>query len=207
MDNCWPRSKIAAKKWCNLTLIGFVLNVMSIISSLITIIFFGVQLSMLKDYNYIYDYRDTECRLVSAKVREVDCEDSNMPLKWVAVFSTNANLDVVENPFAVRDYRSLALQDINHLILNSTYPCTCRSYIPFNETDNVPTRHGCAVWTTCILNIDFVKYMQRDNQRYYHTYISFVIASFISIVLTVAYFPISIKTLRDLNRQETYAVL
>jgi hypothetical protein len=201
------KTKQVCQTWINLTSIGLTLNICSIISCLVTIIYFGVQLGGLHKYNYIYDYKDAQCPIVSGRVADVTCPESDIPHRWIAIFSTSSGSEVIENPFAVRDYRSLALQDLNHLRLNSTYPCVCRSYLALNSSLEFPTEHGCAVWTSCILSVDFIKYIQHDTNRYYQTYVSFMATSLVSIVLSVAYLPISIKTLRELRRQQNYIPL
>ena len=54
---------------------------------------------------------------------------------------------------------------------------------------------NCQIWADCILDQDFVTYLQYDTKNYQHTYTSFIVFSTVSVVLSGIFIPVSIQSL------------
>lgn len=195
------------RKWVTFTTVSFGLNLASLISCSVTIVYFAIQMASLSDYNYIYQYQHQTCLPITGKVLQLPCLsaiDGGFKFKWIAYFTLDSGINLVENPFAVRNSRFLALQDLEHLILNVSYDCMCRipPVFPFHKRNRSNIIDPCMLWSECILDNEFISYIQKDTTRYYRTYISFIIASMVSIFLSIAAFPISCQALRQLRKEQ-----
>jgi hypothetical protein len=120
-------------------------------------------------------------------------------MKWVAYFKTNDNRFMVINPFVVYDQKQSAVQDEARLDLNVTYSCVCRSLHTNNVNDD---NKKCQIWPECVLDTEFVKYIQHDNRRYKITHISFIVFSAISVILSVIAIPFSIQTIKQIPTRD-----
>lgn len=194
---------------CNLTNIGFVLSCLSIISSIVTIIYFVVQLQNLKAYDYLYEYRNSTCVPINGIATNINPSTLSItgnetynggeqcPAPWIMLFLLSDMRLAVTNPFALQWTRTQAIDDRSRLDLDSNYTCLCRN-------DKQILLRDCSVWPQCIFNAEFVKYMRRDTNRYYNTYASFIIASVVSAVLSILSIPPTIQTMRAACKQSNY---
>lgn len=217
--------------WLNLTFIGFILTSLSLVSSIVTVGYFGKELWNLRQYDYIYSYTPHTCTPISSKSLEVTCTNNQglNKIGYIAYFTLDSMFGMVESPFMVSESRLISIQDQHRIALNQSYTCMCqiyvdqglghprdsslsnyRSQIHIRETEEfrtyvmtVPVIKDCGVWTDCILDVDFISYIQHNNKRYESTYVSFIISSVIAIVLSIISIPIYVKQLRA-NRREQY---
>lgn len=187
----WPLS------WAQITLIGIVLTFASILSSFTGIVYFGVKLHQLQSYNYLYSYQLDQCNLQSSSVYEYQCSEGT---RYIVSFLDSLGRKAVENPFAWRRTKILAENERRHFSLPQNQTCMCRE-------EGYRSGQDCQSWPRCILDEDFVLYMQRDNQRYQSNHIRFIIVSTFSLVLSCCFLPISFKTLRKELGRETYVEL
>lgn len=176
-----------------------VLNFLSILASLITIIYFGVKFSSLSDYEYIYDYEHGICSPVTISL--IKLENCDGTYKFQAIWQTKNGL-TVENPFASRKTSMEAIADQSKFEVFKNYSCMCRYNIfeKYSESSIIGL-DKCQAWSTCIFSSDFVMYVQRDGKRYYWTYIRFIIASVVSLVITVVLLPFSFFNLPNKKRE------
>lgn len=152
----------------------------------------------LSEYNYLYDYKPNTCRPISGRAFNLSCQygDEELMHRWISVMMLERGSDAVENPFAIRTNRLDAIADRDKIEMLGNYSCLCR------KNNDSTVIKGCSYWPVCILNADFIHYMQRDNDRYYQTYISFIVASVVSLVLSVISVPFSIMIIRQVFRDE-----
>lgn len=61
------------QKYFNWTGAGLSLNVMNVVGSLITMIYFSVMLARLRDYNYVYHYKPATCTPTFGEVVRIPC--------------------------------------------------------------------------------------------------------------------------------------
>ena len=198
MRNC-------CRRHCTVNNIGLGLTFLGIISSTITIFVFSSKLLNLSEYDYLYDYKPSICRPISGRAFNLSCQqnDGQTVTRWMSVSVLQRGLEAVENPFAIRQSRLEAIGDRDKIEMFSNYSCLCRSLSNINHGG---LTKGCSYWPSCILNADFIHYMQRDNDRYHQTYISFIVASCISLVLAVVSVPFSIVIIKR-SLQENYVPL
>jgi hypothetical protein len=175
----------------NLTFIGLILSILSICSSIFTITYFSVQLSKLSQYDYIYDYHDATCVPVDYQIKQIYCDPDDTP-NWLITYTLNNGNSIMSNPFAINENKNI--------LLWTNYTCMCRNNVKGD------LQVGCTYWTYCLFDSEFVGYMKRDNRRYYITYVSFIGASSLSLALTLITIPLSIKTLKNM-RKENYVEL
>lgn len=179
------------------------LTFLGIISSTVTIFVFSSKLLNLSEYDYLYEYKPAICRPISGRAFNLSCHnDDEMTTRWISVLLLQRGLEAVENPFAIRQSRLEAIADRDKVEMFSNYSCLCRT-IGDNSGEMIKS---CSWWPACILNADFIHYMQRDNDRYYQTYISFIVASSISLVLSIISVPFSILIIKK-NLQDNYVPL
>lgn len=181
---------------CNLINIGFVLSALSIISSAITIAYFTVRMTDLEVYDYLYSYQSSTCvpvnGMASSLVSNVSC-----PNPWIMLFVLADGRRAVTNPFAGQETRLQSIDDRNRITLGQNYSCLCRP-------NSLMITNNCSVWPQCIFNGEFVKFMQRDNDRYYSTFVSFIIASAISASLSIFAIPSSIQLIHAKCKESPY---
>lgn len=188
----WPLSK------AQITLLGIILTLASIVSSLSGVIYFGVKLNQLQSYNYLYAYQKRgDCKIISGSVREFTCSEGT---RWILSLLDEQERKAVENPFSWRREKILVENELKHFKMPSNHSCICRD-------EGYLSGRDCQNWPRCILDSDFVLYMQRDNQRYQSNHIRFIVVSVISLALSFAFIPISIKSLRSELGRETYIEL
>lgn len=169
---------------------------MGIVSSIVTIAVFSNKLLNLSEYDYLYEYKVTNCRPVNGIAYNLTCDNNPSKEHWILLLTLDNGLHVVENPFALRLSRADTIADRDKIDIFSNYSCLCR------PPNSLPVEKGCSYWPSCILDADFIHYMQRDNDRYYQTYISFIVASVVSLVLSAVGVPFSIVIIRrDLRSQ------
>ena len=198
MRNC-------CRRHCTVNNIALGLTVLGIISSTITIFVFSSKLINLSAYDYIYAYKASICRPISGRAFNLSCQQDDQPVtRWMSVLLLQRGLETVENPFAMRQSRLEAIADRDKVEMFSNYSCLCRTVTISNRQnkDDGGIVKGCSWWPSCILNADFIHYMQRDNDRYYQTYISFIVASSVSLVLAIIGVPFSVAIIRrSVNNQ------
>lgn len=183
--------------WGQIILVGLILTSASITSSCISVIYFSIKLHELKDFDYIYSYKPDGCHIVNKSVYEYNCSLGD---RWMLSLLDDKDRKVVENPFAWRRSRSIVEIEKSQFLTGQNYSCVCR---PPGQNAN----EDCQSWPRCILDTDFIKYIQRDNDRHKSKFISFIVVSIISIVLSAFFIPISCKTLQRELYQETYVPL
>lgn len=183
--------------WPQITLIGIILTFCSILSSFVGAVYFGVKLQELQSYNYLYEYKPDKCQLISSDVYEFQCYEGK---RYIVSFTDISGRKSVENPFAWRRTKILAQNEQKHFALPSNDTCMCRP-------SGFRSGQDCQNWPRCILDQDFIVYMQRDNQRYQSNHVRFIIVSVISMCLSLCFLPISIKTLKKELQKETYIEL
>lgn len=189
------------KRHCTANSIGFIFTIMGIVSSTITIIYFTAALINYQQYKYIYDYTPTTCNPTSGYAFSLTC---NGTTKWISILRDVHDRTVVENPFALRNSRQDAIDDRYRSNLNVNQSCFCLSYFSSSTEKNITIR-DCSVWPQCILDTDFIFYMQKDTKRYEDTYISFIVASAISLVLSLMGLPFTITLIiRRCNGDDKY---
>jgi hypothetical protein len=176
---------------CGITWISFIFTTLGAISSAITIIYFSVKLGSLSDYDYVYEYHETTCTPMMGYALQLNCT----PTKWISVWETDEQIAIVENPFALRKTRTAAIDDRQSYVSNRTYDCMCRNAPPMQLAQ------GCQFWSTCIFDVEFIQYIQRDNDRYIRTHVSFIAASCVAIILTGLALPFTIKDLMRHNSE------
>lgn len=179
------------------------LTLLGIVSSTITIFIFSSKLLDLSAYDYLYDYKPGICQPISGRAFNLSCrydQDDQIEQRWISVVMLKRGFEAVENPFAVRINRLDAIADRDKIEMLSNYSCLCR------KANDSPVIKGCSYWPACILNADFIHYMQRDNDRYYRTYISFIVASAVSLVLSVIGVPFSVVVIKR-SLQDNYVPL
>jgi hypothetical protein len=196
---CKVRSKEICRRHCTFTRIGLALNIFSVISSIITIAYFSDQLQKTHEYDYIYAYSPAVCVPMSGYASNISCSNR---LRWIAIFTLLDGSNMVDNPFASRSSRLTAIDDRNRLPFNASYDCMCRSLSQPSCEKNNTIINECSVWPWCILDSGMVRYLQRDGLRYYNTYISFIVASLVSIALSVIALPISIRAIRHEHKSD-----
>lgn len=187
----WPPS------WAQITLIGIILTSASIVSSTSGIIYFSVKLHESQSYNYLHAYQQDQCKIVSTSIREFNCSSG---IRWILSLMDDQGRKAVENPFAWRRTKKEVQIEESEFVLGRNETCMCR---PPGYTSG----QDCQNWPRCILDEDFVIYIQHDNARYQNSHIRFIIVSVISLVLCVAFLPISLKTLRKELQRESYIEL
>lgn len=189
---------------CNLTVISLVLTVLGAISSTVTMCYFGTQLSFLTNYNYIYDYTPAICTPIISQIRQLNCKTKYDNLtKYILLWLINYNnqtVEIVEDPFSAKSTRGLAFNDRLDYNLNTNYSCLCQTNMNYKIRTN-----DCQFWSICIFDVNFINYIQRDNDRYYFTYISFILASFLSFILGIISIIITLKEFR--SKKIVYAAL
>jgi len=176
----------------NATSIGLTFTILSLVSSTITIIFFAIKMTELKNYDYIHEYQPQLCRPLSGKAVNISCHDTTM---WMSIVYDDRNRSLIENPFALRATRFEAITDRNKIQFGLYMTCTCRIKAA------KPLDLGCSYWPDCIINSDFLYFLQRDNERYYRTYVSFIVASVIGMALSIAGLPTTIITICKMWKQ------
>lgn len=176
------------KRHCTANSIGFIFTIMGMISSIITITYFTVALINYQQYKYVYDYAPSICNPTSGYAFPVTC---NSTTKWISILRDTRNRTVVENPFALKNSRQNAVDDRYRSNLNVNQSCFCLTSSSSSNSTNITTR-DCSVWPQCILDTDFISYIQKDTKRYEDTYASFIIASAISLVLSLMGLPSTI---------------
>lgn len=175
------------RRHCAVNNISLFLTFLGIISSAVTIIVFARKLTDLSEYDYLYDYKASICEPITGRAFNLSCRQTS---RWIAVLVLKRGLQAIDNPFAIRNSRVEAVADRDKIEMFSNFSCVCR------QVHNQTVIKGCSWWPDCILNADFIYYMQRDNDRYYQTYISFIVASVVSLVLSIIGVPFSIVVIR-----------
>lgn len=186
---------ISATKNCLIAL-----DIINLIFSISTLIYFSIQLNANLEYRYVLDYGETTCFPVAGRTREIQSCDET---KWIMVWTDGVGRQIVENPFSLRDTRAQAIADRDETKLAINRTCMCRTFTRVSNDSIISANDNCQVWETCIFNTDFVKYMQRYTNRYYITNVSFVVGSSISILLSLIGIPISIYSLRNKKYEYT----
>lgn len=176
---------------CTCNSIGLIFTIFSVISSLVTVIYFISEYSNHQKYNYIYQYKPAVYTPITGYAQQVNCYGKPM---WVSVLKDASGRTIVENPFAVRKTRGEAIADRYTGRLNVNATCLC---VPIIDDPNIVTVsnvtiRGCSVWAQCIYDTNFLDYIQRDNTHYNNTYVSFIIASLVSIFLSLIGLPTAI---------------
>lgn len=186
----WPKLDLALK------IILVTIDVVSFIVSISTLVYFSNRLAMTTENKFVLDYYNDICYPLTGKTKELfTCNNGNgVPTqKWIMVWSDNKGRSVVENPFASRFTRAEAVSDRTDATLRSNRSCTCRKTSIGGGTDL--TDYNCQVWETCIFNVEFIKYIQYGNTRYYTTNVSFIAGSSIAIFISLVSIPMAIVTL------------
>lgn len=167
------------KKNILLILLGF--DVLKVCTSLATLIYFSIQLSIASNYDIIHEYREVPCIPTDVNVIHI-AENCLMPT-W---YSDN-DIAITENPFAGKISQQAANTAIKGISLNLPTTCLC-------QRSNTTTITGdCQVWSPCFFNTDLMKFMQGDFSRQVFTYISFIIGSLTMLVISLAVIPFSYK--------------
>jgi len=192
MSGRCPRLKQRCRHF-NPTTIGFILSALSIITSCITIVYFTIQMVNLEVYDYLYAYRSSNCIPINGVATNINLDlnvtsggDGTCSNPWIMIFLLTNGRKAVTNPFAVQETRTQAIDDRSRIVLGNNYSCICRPSRSIITND-------CSVWTQCIFNRGFIEFMQRDNNRYYYTYISFIIASAVSASLSIMAIPSTLQ--------------
>jgi hypothetical protein len=219
----------AYKKYLNWTGIGLSLNVINIVGSLITLIYFSVMLARMQDYDYVYYYKPATCTPIFGEVVRIPCGSesltigiqnssraTNLPqssrdvgksqndvpkIKYIAMFSTLETYTMIEDPFSIRETYDQAEQDLASYVLNVPYDCYCRQW---NQKVPLPSPDACQLWSVCISETDFIQYIQRDNGHYKATYVAFIVSSLISIVFSALAIWVALKVLWKVTNGEEY---
>lgn len=180
-----------------------VLDMINVIFSTFTLIYFSVQLHLNLEYRYVLEYKESACYPVNGRTREIQSCDQT---KWIMVWTDSSGRQIVENPFSMRDTRSQAISDRDDTKLFVNRTCMCRSGMAsLNSSHSITVDANCQVWEACIFNSDFVKYMQRYTNRYFVTNVSFVVGSSISILLSLIGIPLGLYTMR--HKSKEYEIL
>jgi hypothetical protein len=183
------------KPYLTIRNVGFVFSGFSIIGSIVTIAYFSVALYRLNSYSYIYDYKEENCVPVFGYTYNFSCGDN---VKWISAFNSPNNTAIriiVENPFSVRNNEQQALNDIGRIDLNFNYVCYCRQKSKIRGIQIL----GCSVWADCIIDSDFIDYIQRDNSIYYFTFISFMVSSLATMIFSIISILIAIHEIKAIN--------
>lgn len=186
----WPKLDLALK------IILVTIDVVSFIVSISTLVYFSNRLAMTTENKFVLDYNTDVCYPLTGRTKELNtCNNNNgvSTKKWIMVWTDNKGRSVVENPFASRFTRAEAVSDRTDATLLSNRSCTCRKTIIGGGTDL--TDYNCQVWETCIFNVEFIKYIQYGNTRYYTTNVSFIAGSSIAIFISLVSIPMAIVTL------------
>jgi len=188
------RLKQCVRSHLTISNIGIGFSVISIISAIVTIVYFSVALSRLNEYSYIYDYKKQSCGPTSGFAYEFTCDDKQ---KWISMFNDSSNRIIIENPFSVRNTRVEAINDRGRIDMGFNYTCYCRSYnnLLGNKVRGIQIQ-GCSIWGDCIIDSDFVDYIQRDNSIYYVTFVSFLASSVVTVVFSIVSIIITIHEVK-----------
>jgi hypothetical protein len=192
--------RLCCKRYCTVNNISLTLTALGIISSIVTISVFSDKLLKLAEYDYLYDYRSANCQPISGRALNFTCNSNPLVENWMLVLTLDNNLQAVQNPFALKSSRAAVITDRDKIAMLGNYSCLCRAIT------SLPIEKGCSYWPACIFDVDFVYYMQRDNDRYYQTYISFIVASSISLVLAAISVPFTICIIRKELRHDYVAL-
>lgn len=188
------------RRHLTLTNVGLLFTFLSIISSIVTIIIFAIKLNNLGDFNYLYAYQPAVCLPVGGFALNASCHETT---KWISVWKLDSQKLLVENPFAFRPSRQEAIGDRSRIPLHNNISCVCLNPDTNGNSLKVPGIETCAFWVECISDGDFIAYLQRDNDRYINTYVSFIVASLIGLILSLVGLPATIKQ----QRRESYVEL
>ncbi len=181
-------SKINAERNTLAVLTSF--TTLKMISAIITLIYFSIQLHSIMQFDYIYDYKETNRTLKSVTVVYLSKCD-----KWITVYTSNNNEEIVENPFNAKDHRTQTFNERRERPIDSLQSCSCRPKP--NGSSVMTTDSSCYVWATCFFNADFIVYIQRDSHTRYIENISFIVGSALVIVLSMITVSISFSLLRN----------
>lgn len=184
------------KLYCTVNNISLGLTILGIVSSIVTIGIFSNKLLNLTEYDYLYDYKSATCRPINGRAHNFTCNNNPSIEHWMLILTLDNNLQAVQNPFALRSSRAEAIAGRDKIDMLGNYSCLCRS------TASLSVEKGCSYWPSCIFDVDFIYYMQRDNDRYYQTYISFIVASSVSLILSAVSVPFSICITRQQLRSD-----
>lgn len=175
------------KRHCTANSIGLIFTIFSLISSIITIIYFTLALISQQQYGYVYNYQSSNCLPIAGYAQSLNCHDTS---KWISVLRDSSGRTIVENPFALRSSRQDAIDDRYRSDLGNNRSCLCLDSIN-TKSLNLTVRE-CSVWPQCILDTDFLTYIQMAHQRSTDTYISFIVASLVSVILSLIGMPSTI---------------
>ena len=183
------RIKECAKR-VDVKIIGIIFNCLSILSCGFTVIYFGNSLAQLHNDDFIYTYGLTTCRPMERALEVKQCGNPGYEFgnEWIGKFKLDNGLTLVANPFDFSPDIYQANKYVKSVPMNVSYPCMCRPSNVKVVTD------GCVMWTDCILNVQFIKYIQHDHYRYINTHISFIAVSCISVALAIVAIVILGKT-------------
>jgi hypothetical protein len=163
-------------------LTGF--TILKMITGLISLVYFSMQLVDMDQYRYIYDYK-SGYRTIET-VRVVELTGCN---RWLTVYTSNNGEDIIENPFSAKTTITAADKEKDERPLSSLQSCTCRP----NSLPNTikPVGSNCYVWATCFFNTDFLDYLQIDGRARRSENVSFMVGGLSIILLSCITIPIS----------------
>ena len=179
---------------------GLGLNCFSMLTSLATIIYFGVKLGQLGTENYIYEYKQSNCSPTGGYAMPVSCKDKK-DSGWISMLTDKSGRLIVDSPFAIQKERSQAIDD-RYRVIGYNYTCMCKLSIGIANGTNRIKILACSVWPDCIIDQEFVKYIQHDNQRFIRTYVAFILASVIGIAIGLPSIPISVRTIQKMKEND-----
>jgi hypothetical protein len=188
--------------WPQLTFLGLILTILSVLTSSISIIYFGSKLTNLGDTAFVYEYKSDNCTISEMHIQSYECSDK---IVWILQFIDQLNRSLVENPFARRKSLTTIETEIKNYAVGEIHECMCRKDIS-SLIGSFEIR-DCQTWTNCILDGDFIRYIQYDHENYYRTYSSFIGFSCISVVLCLIFIPLSIQTFRYQISADNYIEL
>jgi hypothetical protein len=180
------------RSYLTISNIGIIFSCFSLISSIVTIIYFSTALYRLTAYSYVYDYKEEICVPIIGYTYQFNCGNNQ---KWISSFNDSSNRILVENPFSVRNNIQQALNDIGRIEINFNYTCYCRDKNKIFKIIGIQV-FGCSIWTDCIIDSDFVDYIQRDNSIYYFTFISFLLSSLVTVIFSIVSILITIHEIK-----------
>lgn len=192
-------------KYLSVSHISIAFSIFTVISSIVTMVYFGEALTHVNEYNYVYDYKPQICTPINGFAYNFSCNDQT---KWISILNTSIQSDqnqlIVQNPFSFRNTRAEAIADRKSINMNFNYTCYCRSNFGAagqSKSINLAV-HKCSLWPDCIIDSEFIHYMQHDNSFYHVTFISFLVSSGLSIIFSILSVIITVFEIRS---KKTYS--